>query len=706
MESLIPVINKLQDVFGTIGYRDSDVQLPQIVVVGSQSSGKSSVLEGIVGRDFLPRGTGIVTRRPLILHLAHTPAKSSLREEKRGPNHEDWAEFGHLPGVVFSDFQQVREEIERETDRVTGSNKGISPIPITLTIYSEKVVNLSLVDLPGITKVPVGDQPPDIEVQIRKMLFTFIANPNSIILAVTPANQDIATSEPLKLAKEVDKEGNRTLVVLTKLDLMDQGTDAMDVLLGKLVPVKLGIIGVVNRSQANINANKSIQDCLKDEVKFLQKKYPTLATMNGIQFLAKTLNRMLMHHIRECLPQLKLRLQTMMAQCQTVLRGYGEPVTDKNRTLLQIITHFSTAYNATIEGTARNIETSELCGGARICYIFHETFSNALEKLDALENLSTLDILTAIRNAMGPRPPLFVPEVSFELLVKRQIRRLEEPSLNCVDLVYEEMLRIVQHCGFEIQQEMQRFPRLYERIHEVISSVLSSRLHPTKDFVSNLVAIQLAYINSKHPEFASDAAFINALQDAPAYSPFHNSAVAVTERVPAAAETSLPTLINGAASSSITELAQKDASNAPSVPPSKFNPAAWFSRNYQQNANSEMDYSEGMAKTREKTVTRNLSTREKRDCAVIERLIKGYFLIVRKTIQDMVPKAIMNFLVNYIRDNLQSELVRQLYNTEDMEALLAESEEMAQKRAESAEMLETLNKANQVVSEIRETHIW
>jgi dynamin 1-like protein len=89
------------------------------------------------------------------------------------------------------------------------------------------------------------------------MLFTFIANPNSIILAVTPANQDIATSEPLKLAKEVDKEGkeksvisihfasgNRTLVVLTKLDLMDQGTDAMDVLLGKLVPVKLGIIGV------------------------------------------------------------------------------------------------------------------------------------------------------------------------------------------------------------------------------------------------------------------------------------------------------------------------------------------------------------------------------------------------------------------------------------------------------------------------------
>lgn len=123
------------------------------------------------------------------------------------------------------------------------------------------------------------------------MVLSYISNPNSLILAVTPANQDFATSEPLKYARDVDKEGNRTLCVLTKLDLMDQGTDAMDVLMGYLVPVKLGIIGVVNRSQADINAKKPIEECLKDEVTFLHKKYPTLASKNGIQFLAKTLNR-------------------------------------------------------------------------------------------------------------------------------------------------------------------------------------------------------------------------------------------------------------------------------------------------------------------------------------------------------------------------------------------------------------------------------
>lgn len=81
------------------------------------------------------------------------------------------------------------------------------------------------------------------------------------------------------------------MAVLTKLDLMDHGTDAMDVLTGKIVPVKLGIIGVVNRSQADIKSEKSIEDCLKDEMKFLHKKYPTLASTNGVYYLSKTLNR-------------------------------------------------------------------------------------------------------------------------------------------------------------------------------------------------------------------------------------------------------------------------------------------------------------------------------------------------------------------------------------------------------------------------------
>jgi dynamin 1-like protein len=125
MEALIPVISKLQDVFATVGHRESEVQLPQIVVVGSQSAGKSSVIEGIVGRDFLPRGTGIVTRRPLLLHLVHVPLDDSQRNDPTIPKKDDWAVFEHKKDRVFTDFTAVRQEIEDETNRVSGFNKAI-----------------------------------------------------------------------------------------------------------------------------------------------------------------------------------------------------------------------------------------------------------------------------------------------------------------------------------------------------------------------------------------------------------------------------------------------------------------------------------------------------------------------------------------------------------------------------------------------------
>lgn len=330
---------------------------------------------------------------------------------------EEWGKFLHTKDKIYSSFEDICKEIEAETDRMAGTNKGICPDPISLKIYSKRVVNLTLVDLPGITKVPVGDQPQDIELQIKDLLVKYIENPNSIILAVTAANTDIATSESLKFAKDVDPDGRRTLAVLTKLDLMDAGTDAIDMLCGRIIPVKLGIIGVVNRSQQDILDNKGIEEQLKDEAAFLQRKYPTLATRNGTPYLAKTLNRLLMHHIRDCLPDLKTRVNVMASQFQSLLNSYGEDVTDKSQTLLQIITKFASAYCSTIEGTSRNIETTELCGGARMCYIFHETFGRTLDSIHPLTGLSKMDILTAIRNATGPRPALFVPEVSFELLV-------------------------------------------------------------------------------------------------------------------------------------------------------------------------------------------------------------------------------------------------------------------------------------------------
>ena len=102
--------------------------------------------------------------------------------------------------------------------------------PISLTIYSPHVVDLTMVDLPGITKVPVKGQPQDIEEQIRKVTYKYISPPNALILALTAANTDLANSDALQMARTVDPDGERTIGVVTKIDLMDEGTDAIDLL--------------------------------------------------------------------------------------------------------------------------------------------------------------------------------------------------------------------------------------------------------------------------------------------------------------------------------------------------------------------------------------------------------------------------------------------------------------------------------------------
>jgi GTP-binding protein EngB required for normal cell division len=332
MDQLIPIASKLQDVLGALGHTQS-LDLPQIVVVGGQSSGKSSVLESIVGRSFLPRGTGIVTRRPLILQLFNTAkeVKADGAKQKDGKvPMEEYGEFLHMPGRKFHDFASIRQEIIAETERLTGRNKGIDHTPIRLKIFSPYVLALTLVDLPGIAKVPVGDQPPDIEKQIQDMCLDFIQNPNAIILAVTGANTDLANSDAIKMAQSVDPLGLRTVGVLTKVDLMDPETDCADILSNLVIPLRRGYIAVVNRGQKDVVSDVQIRDGLVKEEKFFRthpvySKDRHLLAKCGTPRLAKNLNSMLMHHIRDVLPDLKTRISHMMSDVQNEIDTLGSP---------------------------------------------------------------------------------------------------------------------------------------------------------------------------------------------------------------------------------------------------------------------------------------------------------------------------------------------------------------------------------------------
>lgn len=810
-EDLLKTVNKLQDlVFNTIG--NDSLDLPQIVVVGSQSSGKSSVLENIVGRDFLPRGSGIVTRRPLILQLINIPPEDDedySTGESAIPHtaasvaeHGEWAEFHHIPGRKFRDFNQVRAEIENETARIAGNNKGINRQPINLKIYSPHVLNLTLVDLPGLTKVPIGDQPADIEKQTRTLISEYIAKPNSIILAVSPANVDIVNSEALKLARYVDPVGRRTIGVLTKLDLMDHGTNALDILSGRVYPLKLGFIGVVNRSQQDIQTHKPMSESLRAEADFFRHHpaYRNIATRCGTPYLARTLNTTLMAHIRDRLPDIKARLNTLMGQTQQELASYGSKQFSgkehRGSLILQLMTRFATSFISSIDGTSSEISTKELCGGARIYYIFNSVFGNSLETIDPTHNLSTQDIRTAIRNSTGPRPSLFVPELAFDLLVKPQIKLLEIPSQRCVELVYEELIKICHTCG---SQELSRFPRLQGKLIEVVSDLLRERLGPASNYVESLISIQRAYINTNHPNFLGAAAAMSSViqskndkekQAAQAEERRRKDAlrkkqlgvngaatpdeddppedekpqtVAARSAAAKAARSASPAVgvgrvrengqsfsqQSGTRDSFLNYFFGKDGagmssnplpqpvSHAPrhvsqSIEPSfaqsfrrpdhgsiaersprsVVTPLPTFNDDYA--APSEYGGDSHLFVSKQSVVTFThanlaqgehqsepaLTEREALETELIRRLISSYFNIVRETIADQVPKAIMHLLVNHSRDEVQNRLVSELYREDLFGDLLYEDDGIKKEREKCEKLLSTYKEAAKIVGEV------
>ncbi|KAI4248244.1 MAG: hypothetical protein LQ352_005976 [Teloschistes flavicans] len=687
---LITLVNKLQDVFTTVGVQNP-IDLPQIAVVGSQSSGKSSVLENIVGRDFLPRGTGIVTRRPLILQLINRSAPNPHQGQVNGVNGdakttdkennvEEWGEFLHIPGQKFHDFNKIREEIVKETESKTGRNAGISPAPINLRIYSPNVLTLTLVDLPGLTKVPVGDQPRDIERQIKDMVLKQIQKPNAIILAVTAANTDLANSDGLKLAREVDPEGQRTIGVLTKVDLMDEGTDVVDILAGRIIPLRLGYVPVVNRGQRDIENRKAISSALENEKNFFDnhKAYRNKSSYCGTPYLARKLNLILMMHIKNTLPDIKARISSSLQKYSAELAQLGDSMLgNSSNIVLQIITEFCNEYRTVLDGNNQELSSIELSGGARISFVFHELYSNGVKAVDPFDQVKDIDIRTILYNSSGSSPALFVGTTAFELIVKQQIKRLEDPSLKCVSLVYDELVRIL---GQLLNKPMfRRYPSLKEKFHGVVIGFYKKVLDPTNKLVRDLVAMEACYINTGHPDFLNG----------------HRAMAIVNDRHNA----SKPTQVDPKTGKPLPPSAIPPRASSPSLDLQSDTGTGFFGSFFAPKNKKKMAAMDSPPPQLKASGT--LSEKEANEVEVIKLLINSYFNITRRTMIDMVPKAIMSTLVQHTKDEMQRELLEHMYRINELDDLLKESDHTIRRRKECQQMVESLSKASEIVSQVQ-----
>lgn len=688
---------------------------------------------------------------------------------------------------------------------------GISDKPIRLKIFSPYVLNITLVDLPGITKVPVGDQPADIEARIRTMVMSYITNPSCLILAVSPANSDLANSDALQIARTADVDGSRTIGVITKLDIMDRGTDACNLLLGNVIPLRLGYVGVVNRSQEDIIANKSIRDALASEENFFRSHevYHSLSEHCGIPQLGKKLNQILEKHIRMLLPYLKAQINAQMASVKRELSSYGEITeseTGRGNLVLNILKKFSDAFKSGIEGKNEEILTSELGGGARIHYIFQSVFVKRLDDVDPCDGLSDKDIQTAIENAIGLRSALFVPEVPFQILLRKQIARLLDPSLQCVHFIYEDLVKLAQRCE---TSDLLRFPVLRRCLEDVVGSLLHECLVPTETMVQYLVEMEMDYINTSHPSFigGSKAMAVVAQQQkqrslvgsipttktkegdcdrmlatdkfqksrhilaragAPGFVANNvirrdnsrangntyygncgiSSIFGIVDSIPSAecGESIAP--FEGGELDSSSDHGELISSPNPGEPiPSADHEESTPSANggescafangsFVTSENSEHTHNVGYLHDSSAFAIGSFVTNENSEHAhnvgyfhdssiiqlkeppavlssteaqsepvaigigVTKLLLRSYYDIVRKNIQDKVPKAIMHFLVNHAKRELYNVFIKNLYREDLFAEMLKEREDIASSRKQCNEVLLALQQAVRTLDEL------
>lgn len=742
MDRLIPALNTIRDALASVQLQ-LGADLPHIAVVGGQSVGKSSVLESFVGESFLPTGAGVVTRRPLLLRLVQGE-----------PNSPKWGEFGHLPGRRIEDFNEIRAEIGRDTEYVCGKQQAISNEPIVLQITSPKVIDLTLIDLPGIARVPAGEQPLDIEQRLRQLVFEHIANPRCFILAVVAGNADLATADALSLAREVDPDGQRTLGVVTKLDLVDSSFDALGVLQGRVYPLRRGFVGVVCRSFQDVKNGKDIKDHLDAEDQFFQshRTLRSVASQCGIGYLSKRLNQILMDEIQESLPNLKVEVQSLILQQEAELRSHGEsvtgrPLSEQGALLLSLFTKFAGRFGDAIEGKLAGEgrdAPGQLVGRARIDFIFRDVFAKTVREFDTFAGLYDDEIRVAIRNATGPRASLFVPEAAFELLVRKQVAKLLAPSLQCAELVFDELQRVLL---LSEVPEFRRFASLREQVFGVVRQIMKRCLDPTKQMIRDLIDIEMAYINTSHPSFVGTSA---ALKAATAGNPGIAANPSTEGKEGTSSERTSPAMVSAqparSNSGANTLPPLEEVPQAKGQQPSGiFSSAMGFFRpavkagaagtSGEQSVGTVPERSPplfhrdlsghssaGVASALQRsqssieggvlrlppmppTIQPAISApsgRERIEVAILKFLLENYLGIVKKNIIDSVPKTVMHFMVNSLKDTIQSECVARLYREDSFGVLLQEAPEVQKQRQNCSAQLVALNRVVEVTEQLRD----
>ncbi|KAG8546928.1 hypothetical protein GDO81_029510 [Engystomops pustulosus] len=471
--------------------------------------------------------------------------------------------------------------------------------------------------------------------------------------------------------------------------------------------------------------------------------YRHMADRMGTPHLQKGLNQQLTNHIRETLPALRSKLQSQMLSLEKEVEEYKnfrpDDPTRKTKALLQMVQQLGVDFEKRIEGSGDQVDTLELSGGARINRIFHERFPFELVKMEFDEKDLRREISYAIKNIHGVRTGLFTPDLAFEAIVKKQVVKLKEPCLKCVDLVIQELINTVRQCTVKLAS----YPRLREESERIVTTYVREREGKTKEQILLLIDIELSYINTNHEDFIG---FANAQQR----STQLNKKRAVPNQVIRRGWLTINniSIMKGGSKEywfvltaeslswykddeekekkymlpldnlkirdvekgfmsnkhifAIFNTEQrnvyKDLRQIELACDSQEDVDSWKASFLRAGVYPEKDQTENDEEVQENTFS--MDPQLERQVETIRNLVDSYMAIINKTIRDLMPKTIMHLMINNTKDFIHSELLAFLYSSTDQNSLMEESADQAQRRDEMLRMYHALKEALNIIGDI------
>ncbi|KAL3652685.1 Dynamin-related protein 4C [Castilleja foliolosa] len=465
------------------------IQLPTIVVVGDQSSGKSSVLESLAGIS-LPRGQGICTRVPLVMRL----------KNHRNPDPELFLEYdGH---VVPTDEAHVADAIVMATDKIAGKGKGISNHPVTLVVKKNGVPDLTMVDLPGITQVPIHGQPDDIYEQISKIIKEFITPEESIILNVLSASVEFTTCESIRMSQQVDKSGQRTLAVVTKADKAPEGL--LEKVTSDDVNIGLGYVCVRNRI-----GDESYKQA-RDEESRLFKTHHLLSriseSMVGIPVLAQKLVQIQATLIVKCLPDIVRKINEKLSSNMEDLNKMPRnmmSIAEAMTAFMQILGSAKESLkNILLRGEFNEYpDEKEMHCTARLAEMLNqysvEIQSKCMEN-DAKDRF-LIDEISVLEETKAIRLPKFLPRTAFLTLLTKKVKGISYRPFEFVDKAYAYIETVVSI----LMKHSENYPQLLSSMRRAAQNLVAMKKKQSEKWVVDIIEMEKMTDYTCNPEYVS-----------------------------------------------------------------------------------------------------------------------------------------------------------------------------------------------------------